>query len=293
MAYNHEKYISKALDGFLKQKTKYSFEVLINEDCSTDSTKTILMEYEKKYPEIIKPIYQNENQYSKGIDIIGDFILPRAKGKYFAFCEGDDFWVDDGKLEKQIDFLERNPSFSFCIHNSLNVNPEGETVSIHRVVEKSREVTMSEVILGRGGFCATNSIVAPMALIKKLPRCLKAYPLDQIWQLYLASQGKSYCFQEPMSAYRLNCAGSWSERINSDPNKKILVLSKINEALILFDEDTGYKYKKMIEVERLKNKIEEASILRKKTKNKVMRLKYTFLRLCYQFRKSFILKGGV
>ena len=113
LAFNHEPYIREALEGFLMQKTDFPIEVLIHDDASTDGTASIIREYEERFPDIIKPIYQTENQYSKGIkNISGIFNFPRAKGKYIAMCEGDDYWTDPYKLQKQIDFLD--PVFSQC-----------------------------------------------------------------------------------------------------------------------------------------------------------------------------------
>ena len=116
ITYNHSSYIRQCLDGFLIQKTNFPFEVLIHDDASTDDTAGIIKEYEAKYPDIIKPIYQVENQYSKGLDINIVYNLPRARGKYIAMCEGDDYWIDPLKLQKQVDFLENNLYYSFCCH---------------------------------------------------------------------------------------------------------------------------------------------------------------------------------
>lgn len=93
LTFNHEPYIRECLDGFLMQKTNFPFEVLIHDDASTDHTADIIREYEVQYPNIIKPIYQNENQYSKGVRVTWTFQFPRAKGKYIAMCEGDDYWT--------------------------------------------------------------------------------------------------------------------------------------------------------------------------------------------------------
>ena len=106
ITYNHEPYIVQALNGFLMQKTSFPFEVLIHDDASTDRTADIIREYEKKFPKIIKPIYQKENQYSKGNRaILASFVYPRAKGKYIALCEGDDYWIDENKLQQQYEDL--------------------------------------------------------------------------------------------------------------------------------------------------------------------------------------------
>ena len=103
LAYNHEKYIKKCLDSILAQKTNFKYEIIINDDASTDNTANIIKEYEEKYPEIIKPIYQIENKYSKGEAIVEEYMLPKATGKYIAFCECDDWWLSDDKLQKQYD----------------------------------------------------------------------------------------------------------------------------------------------------------------------------------------------
>lgn len=114
ITYNHAPYIRQCLESFLKQKTNFPFEILIHDDASTDGTADIIREYEERYPNIIKPIYQSENQYSKAISISTKYNFPRAKGKYIALCEGDDYWIDPLKLQKQVDLLENNSDCSLC-----------------------------------------------------------------------------------------------------------------------------------------------------------------------------------
>ena len=111
LTYNHVNYIKQCLDGFLIQETDFSIEILIHDDASTDGTADIIRSYEKKYPEIIKPIYQNVNQYSQGIKISRTYNFSRVKGKYIAICEGDDYWTDPKKLQKQVNFLEANRDY--------------------------------------------------------------------------------------------------------------------------------------------------------------------------------------
>lgn len=118
ITYNHAPYIRQALDGFIMQKTNFRFEVLIHDDCSTDGTDDIIREYAAKYPDIIKPLYEKENQYQNGKphgSVVWNF--PRAKGKYIALCEGDDYWTDPHKLQKQVDFLDSHQEYSMIFAN--------------------------------------------------------------------------------------------------------------------------------------------------------------------------------
>lgn len=117
--YNHEKYLRKCLDGFIMQKTNFAFEVLINDDKSIDSSAEIIKEYYEKYPDIIVPVFQTENQYSKGVQILDDILLPMAKGRYIALCEGDDYWCDENKLQLQYDYMESDKDCVMCLHNTV------------------------------------------------------------------------------------------------------------------------------------------------------------------------------
>ena len=113
ITYNHEPYIKECLDGIISQKTDFPIEILVNDDCSVDNTASIIKEYELKYPRLFRCIYQKENQYSKGIHPWSDILFPIAKGKYIALCEGDDYWIDPYKLQKQVDFMEIHPDYGF------------------------------------------------------------------------------------------------------------------------------------------------------------------------------------
>lgn len=118
LAYNHEKYIRKALEGFVMQKTNFRFEAIVHDDASTDNTASIIREYAEKYPEIIKPILETENQYSKHDGSLSQIVNAACKGKYIALCEGDDYWTDSYKLQKQVDFMESHPDYTMCFHNA-------------------------------------------------------------------------------------------------------------------------------------------------------------------------------
>ena len=114
VTYNHEPYIRQCLESLVSQKCNFAYEVLVHDDASSDKTVEIIKEYESKYPSVIKPIYQDVNQYSKGISPTIVYNIPRAKGKYIAVCEGDDYWCDCHKLENQVRFLEGHPDYGMC-----------------------------------------------------------------------------------------------------------------------------------------------------------------------------------
>lgn len=108
------------------QKTDFTYEVLIHDDASTDGTEQIIREYEQLYPQLIKPLYEQENQWNKGRRGSAIFNIPRASGKYIAFCEGDDYWIDPYKLQKQVDFLETNPDYGLVYGNTMILTPYGK-----------------------------------------------------------------------------------------------------------------------------------------------------------------------
>ena len=120
MTYNQKEFIKDALDGFVMQKTSFPFEVIVHDDASTDGTTDIVNEYAKKYPEIIKPMIEKENQWQKGglKHIIGIMNEKHRRGQYIAFCEGDDYWTDSLKLQRQVDFLESHSDYSMCVHSA-------------------------------------------------------------------------------------------------------------------------------------------------------------------------------
>ncbi|WP_289105393.1 glycosyltransferase [uncultured Bacteroides sp.] len=112
--YNHEPYLRQCLDGFVMQKTNFAFEAIVHDDASTDNSAEIIREYAEKYPDIIKPIYETENQYSKQDGSLDRIMNEHTHGKYVAFCEGDDYWTDPLKLQKQVEILEKNSNIGLC-----------------------------------------------------------------------------------------------------------------------------------------------------------------------------------
>lgn len=206
ITYNHEKYIKDALEGFLMQKTNFKYEILIHEDASTDNTANIIKKYEKKYPKIIKPIYQKENQFSKGIKINFEFNYKRSKGKYIALCEGDDYWTDPYKLQKQVDFLEDHKEFSICFHSVEKIDEDGNILNYKLWPDNTRtkEITTLTDIL-KTNYIATASVVFRNNLInyedyENLSKDLVFG--DWVFHVLNAKKGSIYFINQKMGVYR-------------------------------------------------------------------------------------------
>lgn len=210
IAYNQESYIRDCLEGFVMQKTGFPFEVLIHDDASTDRTADIIREYEEEYPDIIKPIYQTENQYSKGVRISNVYNFPRAQGKYIAICEGDDFWTDPEKLQTQFDFMESHPEYSMCFHRVLRHDERsGEDLLSDNAY--TGDVSLHDAVSKGGGLVPTASMFFRSKWIPFITEFELGCPVgDYARQIALAKVGKVFCDSRVMSTYRMFSANSWS-----------------------------------------------------------------------------------
>lgn len=218
LSYNHKKYIKKALEGFLKQKVNFKYEILINDDLSLDGTQEILKEYEQKYPEKIKVIYQKENQYSKGISPT-KFLYEIAQGEYLAFCEGDDYWIDENKLQKQVEFLEKNKDFVGTSHNVVIVDENDcirEEYQKYYPLYKEHKIEKGALKPGElMGQTATIVCRNFIPLFKEKNLFLENYMANGDIKInaILTNLGKIYFFEEKMSCYRRSYIGdSWNAR---------------------------------------------------------------------------------
>lgn len=205
-AYNHEKYIRDALEGFVKQKTNFKFEVIVHDDASTDGTADIILEYQRRYPDIFKVVIQKSNQFQRGRNITVECMLPRAKGKYIAFCEGDDYWIDENKLQMQVDFMEAHTEYGMTMHNAVKLNTvTGEERHLDTFETEGCYSQEQHILAGLGSdFPAFASYVIQADLLKKIPEFFFAggvidYPI----RMYCANCTKIYYFQEIMSVYRV------------------------------------------------------------------------------------------
>lgn len=128
ITYNHEDFIKDSIEGFLMQRTTFPIEIIIHDDASTDRTVEIILEYARQHSNLFLTILQKENQYSQGIRPFPNFVFPRVRGKYIALCEGDDYWIDPLKLQKQVEHLENNPQLSMVFTNRNRLNLKNQLV---------------------------------------------------------------------------------------------------------------------------------------------------------------------
>jgi len=223
-AFNHESHIGEALDSFLVQETDFPFEIIVRDDCSTDRTALILKSYEKKYPQIIKPIYELENQYSKGVSPFAS-CLNRAVGQYIAICEGDDYWGDATKLQKQVDFLVRNAGCVLTYHEANVVDEDGKVLK-ELMFEgvQPRDYTAEELIMFQ--FMPTCTLLFRNVINKFPVEYYKVVNRDMFLISLLGNYGSAKFIQSISPAtYRTHSGGIWSKIDQKEKYMKLAVSS--------------------------------------------------------------------
>jgi glycosyltransferase involved in cell wall biosynthesis len=224
ITYNHEKYITQAIEGVLQQQTNYKYELVIADDCSNDNTGKILNEYAGKYPDIIRLILQEKNigPAKNWIDLITS-----PKGKYIAYFEGDDYWKATDKLQKQVDFLEQHEDYVACCGNAVYVR-DGIEVEKVRNWSQEKVITIRDILYGND--IITGTILFRNKLSPQFYRLLKnAYAGDWILFYYLSRSGKFYYSPEILTAYRIHAEGAWNklslvQKLRSERNMKVIFL---------------------------------------------------------------------
>lgn len=217
VTYNQEKYVRDVIEGFLSQKTDFIYEIWIHDDASTDNTAKIIKEYAEKYPQIIKPICQKENLYSQGINIVEDVLFPLFNGKYVAFCEGDDYWCDENKLQRQVQFMEEHSEYSACVHNTKMINCRNNEITYFNGSRMDMDLIFEQIVTGGTQF-HTSSILCKKEYVcvpKEITfRNVGDFPLA----IYLILKGKIRYMHQVMSVYRLYAEGSRSATNSFDSN---------------------------------------------------------------------------
>lgn len=250
ITYNHENHIEDAIKGFLMQETNFNFEIIIGEDCSTDRTAALVMKYKKKYPDKIRIVTSDTN-----VGMIKNTmrVLNSVSGKYIAFCEGDDRWLDPYKLQKQVNFMDANSEYSMCGHITAINNVEiDEIVGKIGGNECSKEIIIDDLI--RGIVFHTSSVLIRKSCLenKKGDFYFPDYFLnspggDYAFQLYLFTKGKVYCLNEVMSQYNWNLNNSWTNTHFNEFSKKIELHNRLIEMLKSFNRENDGAYDRFIE----------------------------------------------
>lgn len=245
LAYNHGKYIRDALNGFVSQKTDFRYEVFVHDDASTDNTAEIIREYAEKYPDIIKPVFQTENQYSKGIGILKTYIFPLMSGKYVAVCEGDDYWCDKNKLQLQYEYMEAHPRCSLCVHNTKKISVNGDDLHIlNNRGGHDADYTAEDIIKADGGglFHTSSYMWRLEDKINQPEQFTMKSAGDFSTAIYLSTIGNVHYIDRIMSVYRVGDAGSWTVRLRKNKRKLLEHYYDIYEAMNKMNAYTEGKY---------------------------------------------------
>jgi len=233
-AYNHEKYIRDAIDGFLSQKTDFVFEILIHDDASTDQTATIIREYVDNYPGLIRAIYQTENQYSKGKKVMLECVVPNANGIYVAMCEGDDYWTDPYKIQKQVNIITASSEYVVVCHEAdLEYNDaivrfnDYYSYKLYGLYELLGDMQIH-----------TMSVLFKKEIVDKISyNYIKRATGAYFFFVAATRFGKIYKIGSPMGVYRIHEAGIWNGKSKVNQAKMALQNIMLMADYYSFDEN--------------------------------------------------------
>jgi glycosyltransferase involved in cell wall biosynthesis len=238
ITYNHEKFIVQAISSILSQKTNYSFQIVIGEDFSTDNTRLICESYAEKYPDKIKLLPSLKNYGA-----VANFIrtLAACQGRYIALCEGDDYWIDDSKLQQQAGFLENNPEYIICAGRSQYLGYKGEVIyTDSRINKKQVDFTIEDYLLKMNFETATIMYRSNKAFV--LPESFKnVFSADQFLVLLLSMNGQKIRYiDKDITMYRYHKGGITKQ------TKRKIVLESLFAMLDDFDNVSGKQYHKYV-----------------------------------------------
>lgn len=276
ITYNHEKFVKQAIEGVLIQKTDFNIEFIISNDNSSDNTHQEIIEATKQLPSHINLSYHNQK---KNLGMVPNFVfsLRSCTGKYIAICEGDDYWVDPYKLQKQVDFLENNSEFVLCSHNAKIVDENNILLKERKSPQLIKDKTFSKLELQKGANLLTLTLMF-RNIIKSYPnQFFEVNNPDTFLISLLGAKGKGKYMESVIPAvYRSHGGGVWS----NITNEKRLLASKIfNDALLDYykgnKEVYTYYYNKQVSLSRKYfRKLKDGISFRKKIKYNRFYLKY-------------------
>ena len=287
LTYNHSNYIRQCLDSVIMQKTKFEFEILVYDDASTDGNQDIIQEYLDRYPDLVKDFRQRDNQFSKGKlkEAILNMMQKHAKGKYVALCEGDDYWTDPNKLQKQYDFMEGHSDYSVCMHRARVIGDDGKAVGKFlgpRGID--RDVTFEDDLLR---FYATASKFFRREYYENIPSFYYIGPAeDYPMMIILLVNGKGYYMKDEMCIYRRNVPGSASTVLRKQSHDTRIKYQ--NERIILLKEaQEYYKPKYYKEFDRYLALQENAKIIEYDSFRDKLKFYFSMTKQDYYKRQTF------
>ncbi|MDN3434311.1 glycosyltransferase [Pseudoalteromonas sp. APC 3356] len=253
-AFNHENYIEDALKGFLMQKTDFPFEIIIHDDASTDKTAEIINDYVRKYPLIIKPILQKKNQYSINGHLPFMNTVNASTATYLALCEADDFWIDENKIQKQLDLAQKNIDVGILFHPSFQMINEVLDKTINNYFENVKFIDINNVILGGGGFMPTASIFMKREVLIDLPKWFEKAAVGDYYIQCIAAKNGALYMPSISAVYRYASSTSISHKTAASGNVKIISTIK-QEVETLNELNTYYKNQYYKEIDNWKSRV--------------------------------------
>ncbi|AUN95516.1 hypothetical protein C0099_11605 [Pseudazoarcus pumilus] len=249
LAYNHASYIRSSLNSILNQKTDFGFEILVHDDASQDDTAAIIKDYAARYPRIIQPILQTKNQHSQGIYPSVHFNYPRARLPFVAMCEGDDYWLDQEKLQLQVDGLQQNPQINLSFHSALRVNCEDwddPDKVFGDYAQQDGIIPFIDILHRVRGWVPFASCMIRQSAKKHFLAFLQTRPYLTVGDLYFQffgalPEGALY-INRPMSVYRFRTAQSWTRRAGADPTFKARHELAMMRSYVELNALTAYVY---------------------------------------------------
>ncbi|GAB4374198.1 MAG: glycosyltransferase [Elainellaceae cyanobacterium] len=238
MTYNHINFIAQALDSVLMQQVDFDYEILISEDCSTDGTRAVVTDYQRRFPEKIRLLLSEQNIRSNQVVVRG---IRAAKGDYIALLDGDDYWISPEKLQKQVEYLERHPECSMCFHNAKVVYEDASRDSWNWTPAHQKEISTLDD-LWMGNFIATCSTMLRREPLEDIPDWYDAFFPITDWPLYIlsAEHGKIGYINEVMGVYKYHSGGLYSPFSEAQKLEQTLAFYQTINA------NLNFKYDKII-----------------------------------------------
>lgn len=243
--YNQADYVEQCLQSLVSQETDFPYEVIVHDDCSTDGTTEIVKRFADEHADKIVLLLESENQYSQGIDF-EKLLAPHVRGKYIALCEGDDWWIDSSKLQKQFDYMEAHPEAAACSHAAKRYIDSRQCYGSDLApVSEERDLNTDDMI-AMGNHIPTNSFFYRFEFFIT-PDVYKNWGVgDYPESIYLSTCGTFHYDPAVMSAYRVGAKNSWTSRMTSSVESNVKSLKKRIDGLEAFDRYTDGRYSRSV-----------------------------------------------